>query len=219
MRLPAAEKPGRDIVSAVTPGHGDAPDEAALGERVDSNRLIEELNALDPSISSQSGALERMKALATNGGVAADRGFRPGHFTGSALVVDPERRAFVLLFHRKLQRWLQPGGHADGELDIGSVARREASEETGIVGLQVIRPAIDLDIHEVRPPQEDPHLHFDMRYLVVAPAGAQVIGNHESTEIAWVTLGDLDRYGVDESVERLVTAGFAALDALDPDRS
>ena len=97
---------------------------------------------------------------------------RPGHFTGSALVVDATATRVLLLFHTKLQRWLQPGGHADGDANLAAVALREATEETGICGLRVALPAIDLDVHEVAPPAEDPHLHLDVRFLVVAPEGA-----------------------------------------------
>jgi 8-oxo-dGTP pyrophosphatase MutT (NUDIX family) len=136
------------------------------------------------------------------------------HLTGSALVVDPSTGAVILLHHRKLQRWLQPGGHADGDANLAAVALREAVEETGIRDLQVAVPAIDLDIHRVEPPAEGPHLHLDVRYLVVAPPGAQPQGNHESTDLRWVDPADLDAYGVDEGLRRLVRVGQQALAAL-----
>ena len=73
-----------------------------------------------------------------------------GHLTGSALVVDAAAERVLLLFHRKVRRWLQPGGHVDGDANLAGVALREATEETGIEGLRVVVPAIDLDIHEFR---------------------------------------------------------------------
>ncbi len=86
-----------------------------------------------------------------------------------------------MLLHTKLGRWFQPGGHADGEGNLAAVALDEANEETGIDGLRLATPAIDLDIHLVPLPGEAPHLHLDVRYLAIAPPGADAPGNHESS--------------------------------------
>lgn len=137
----------------------------------------------------------------------ADRAARPGHLTGSALVVDGPGERFVLLFHSRLRRWLQPGGHADGEADLAAVALREATEETGIGELVVDPVPLDVDVHEVAPPGEDPHLHLDVRFLVRAPIGAELRPNHESEAIAWVGWDELARWDVDDSVRRLVARG------------
>jgi len=136
---------------------------------------------------------------------------RPGHLTGSAFVVDPSRNACLMLFHTKLQRWLQPGGHADGDTNLAHVALREAEEETGIKGLQVVTPAIDVDIHEVDPPKEDAHLHLDVRYLIIAPDGAEFAANHESQGMRWVTPAELEDFDVDDGLRRMAKAGFAAV--------
>lgn len=133
---------------------------------------------------------------------------RPGHLTGSAFVVDPSRMAGLVLFHTKLQRWLQPGGHADGDTNLARVAWREATEETGIDGLQVVTPAIDVDIHRVDPPAEDAHLHLDVRFLVLAPDGAEPVGNHESQGFRWVTLDDMGADEFDEGTIRMAQAAF-----------
>ena len=139
-----------------------------------------------------------------------DRTVRPGHLTGSALVLDASGRNIALLFHTKLQRWLQPGGHADGDTNLARVALREATEETGIEGLRVLMNPIDIDIHRVAPPKEDAHLHLDVRFLCQAPKGASLRPNHESTDLRWVSPSDLERYEVDAGLVRLARAGIAA---------
>jgi len=158
---------------------------------------------------------------------ALHRSCTDGHLTGSAMVVDPVRRAFLLLLHAKLGLWLQPGGHADGDANLPGVAWREATEETGIAGLRVVAPAVDLDIHRVPgpsdpsappappdPTREDGHLHLDARYLVLAPPGAEPVANHESLDMRWVPEAELAAFGVDPGTVRLGRAALAALDEL-----
>jgi len=141
---------------------------------------------------------------------AARRTNAAGHLTGSALVVDAAGERTLLMLHRKLGRWFQPGGHADGDTNLPGVALREAREETGIVGLDVVVPAIDVDVHLVEPPREAPHLHLDVRYLVLAPAGGLEHANEESLALRWVTEAELDELDppVDDSTRRLVRRGL-----------
>lgn len=140
---------------------------------------------------------------------ALARTCRPGHLTGSALVVDAEAGRVLLLLHRKLQRWLQPGGHADGDANLAGVALREATEETGIAGLAVWPVPIDLDVHRVAPPAEDDHDHHDVRFLVVAPPGARAVGNHESDALRWAAEDELVGLGADPGLVRLARSGLA----------
>jgi 8-oxo-dGTP pyrophosphatase MutT (NUDIX family) len=135
-----------------------------------------------------------------------------GHLTGSALVVDAERDAALLMHHRKLDKWLQMGGHADGDPDLARVALREATEESGIAGLVLAGDGSpdDLDVHEVRPPGEPPHLHLDVRFIVLAPAGAIPEGNHESRELRWVPLAELATWPED-GLRRLANAARSLL--------
>lgn len=139
----------------------------------------------------------------------AMRTCRPGHLTGSAFVVDPSRMQGLVLFHTKLQRWLQPGGHADGDTNLAGVALKEATEETGIEGLRVVTPAIDVDIHTVNPPHEDAHLHLDVRFLVLAPAGVEPVGNHESQGFRWVGVDDMTTGDFDEATVRMARLALA----------
>src|SRR5271168_5229239 len=109
----------------------------------------------------------------------------PGHFTGSALVVNADGSQVLLHHHRKLDRWLQFGGHCDGDEDILHVARREALEESGVEGLVVAseRP-FDLDIHEIPAHGGDPvHFHYDVRFMFIAPESAAPVLSEESREL------------------------------------
>ena len=153
--------------------------------------------------------------LSRHGPSLARRDTAPGHLTGSALVVDPTGERFLLLLHAKLRRWLQPGGHADGDNELAGVALKEATEETGIADLAVLVPAVDLDIHAVDHGDElGEHLHLDLRFVVVAPPGAREQGNHESLGLRWVTRDELASVADEEGLLRLADAGLTALEAL-----
>jgi 8-oxo-dGTP pyrophosphatase MutT (NUDIX family) len=128
-----------------------------------------------------------------------------GHLTGSAFVVGSERRSLLLIHHRALDRWLQPGGHADGDPDLEAVARREVLEETGVGGLNLLAPGpFDLDIHAIPEKRGVPaHLHYDVRFLFAAPAGSTLQADErEVREAVWIPLDDLGRLPLDESVLR-----------------
>ncbi|MET0729408.1 MAG: NUDIX domain-containing protein [Acidimicrobiales bacterium] len=166
--------------------------------------------------SDHEAARARILAFVDSHPDALHRSCAEGHLTGSALVVDVASRAVLLLFHTKVQRWLQPGGHADGDGHLAHVAVREAEEESGIVGLAVVTPAIDLDVHVFHHADgtEEDHLHLDVRHLVLAPPGAHPAANHESQHIRWVQLDDLVGYDVDDGTHRMARAGMEVLDAL-----
>lgn len=150
----------------------------------------------------------RMRELLDTRPDPLERHERPGHITGSALVVHADLERTLVLLHTKLQIWVQPGGHADGNANLAGVALREAIEETGIEGLKVWSVPVDLDIHEVDPPKEDPHLHYDVRFVVQAPANAIVDANHESQDQRWVRPNELAALGADAGLQRLAAAGL-----------
>lgn len=135
-----------------------------------------------------------------------------GHLTGSALVVDAAGERVLVLWHQKLRIWVQPGGHVDGDGDLGRSALREAAEETGIDGLRLAFPLpIDLDVHRVAPPDADPHDHHDVRFVVLAPAGAEPVANAEADRFRWLRLEEVEADpGCDASLRRLARLGLAA---------
>lgn len=137
---------------------------------------------------------------------------RPGHFTGSAWIVDRARRHALLVLHRKLGRWLQSGGHADGDADLAAVARREAEEETGLRRF-TSAPAeiLDLDRHWIPERGSEPgHWHYDVRFLLEADPADPLTVSAESRELAWVALDRVAERNASESLARLVRKTAAA---------
>lgn len=120
----------------------------------------------------------------------------PGHITGSAWIIDESRKYTFLTHHAKLNRWLQPGGHADGEEDVFQVALREATEETGLKSLKPFSISIfDIDIHTIPARKDFPeHDHYDVRFLFTANRNEQFTISEESVNLAWISLDELDKY-------------------------
>ena len=139
-----------------------------------------------------------------------------GHLTGSAIIVEKSRERVLVMLHKKLNIWLQPGGHADGEGYLGNVAHREAVEETGIQNLTLFTPAIDCDVHRIpKFGDEKAHFHFDVTYLLLAPETAKINHNHESTDMRWVTLEELERLTEEERLFRLARVGLQLARGID----
>lgn len=134
-----------------------------------------------------------------------ERDCASGHVTGSAWVVSSDGSRVLLMHHRKLGKWLQPGGHADGHWDIPEVALREAHEETGLTKLEVEREKIfDVDVHYIPGRgSEQAHYHYDVRFVVRAAADAQCVKNEEATELRWVELERVAHLTREESVLRM----------------
>ena len=129
----------------------------------------------------------------------------PGHFTGSAWVVSADGDRALLMHHRKLGIWVQPGGHADGDGDLAAVALREAEEETGLRGLRIEGGVFDLDRHLIPARGSDPaHYHYDVRFVVRAGADEAFVVNEESHALAWRPIRDIasDSHA-DGSVQRM----------------
>jgi 8-oxo-dGTP pyrophosphatase MutT (NUDIX family) len=114
--------------------------------------------------------------------------FTPGHVTGSGFVVCASTGRVLLHHHRRLDAWLQMGGHDDGERDAAATALREAREESGLEDLAFLSPAIlDVDVHPIPAGRgEPPHLHHDVRYaLVTRTPGAIRRDDAESIDLRW----------------------------------
>lgn len=149
------------------------------------------------------GVVGRFKALIENHAECFDRDCWHGHITGSAWLVSPDQQHLLLTHHRKLNMWLQLGGHSDGDPSTDEVAMREAREESGLA-VQLLNPDIfDLDVHEIPERKNDPaHYHFDVRYQIQA-GGEKFRISEESLDLAWVKIDELERYTKEESILRM----------------
>jgi len=134
------------------------------------------------------------------------RSFPKGHITGSAWVVNGDGSEILLTHHRKLDRWLQLGGHADGESDVLAVAIKEAEEESGLSGFTHIGPGIfDIDIHPIPARKNEPeHLHYDVRYVLRANGCTDYTVSDESHDLRWVRPDEVKTLTTEESMARMV---------------
>lgn len=134
----------------------------------------------------------------------------PGHLTASALVLDAAGERALLTFHAQLGKWLQLGGHCDGDANLAAVALGEAIEESGIEDLAIDPMPVDLDVHPIPARKGEPgHLHLDTRFLVFAPEGARERASEESVELRWFTRAETDALETDDSVRRLFRIALA----------
>jgi 8-oxo-dGTP pyrophosphatase MutT (NUDIX family) len=159
-----------------------------LDRTADLRRRLEGHRAVDRRERAHRAAFE---ALLRDRGDPFDRGrFDPGHVTASGYVLSPDLSAVLLVHHRTLERWLQPGGHVEpSDADVETAARREVREETGLRALDRVGPddtPFDLDVHEIPArPGQPAHRHFDVRFLFVA-RDAAVRGGSDVRDVAWV---------------------------------
>ncbi len=161
--------------------------------------------------------IERIRSLVTGHPDCFERTCMPGHITGSAWIVSPDRSKYLMTRHRIFDRWLQLGGHSDGCTRPHLVALREAEEESGLKGFGLYREPegvvpLDVDIHAIAPRDDVPaHEHHDLRYLLVASAEQPLKISDESHDLRWFERNDLMEMIHEESVLRMLRKGDAAL--------
>jgi 8-oxo-dGTP pyrophosphatase MutT (NUDIX family) len=128
-----------------------------------------------------------------------------GHITGSAWVVDKLEKRVLLTHHKKLGKWLQLGGHSDGDPDTLSVALREAQEESGLTGLKPVSKEIfDIDSHDIPARCDGPaHIHYDIRFLFQVSGTDKFKISDESNELAWIDIDKVGSVSKEESLLRM----------------
>ena len=153
-------------------------------------RLLAELHGYDAFDSAEERHRGAMVALLSENDAFSRAHFQPGHFTASCYIIDDEGR-LLLHHHRRLDRWLQMGGHVEGEESPERAALREGEEESGLRDLALASGGLfDLDIHGIPAAKGEPdHDHYDVRYLArTASPDAIALDRAESNELAWMTL-------------------------------
>jgi len=151
------------------------------------------------------------RELASTDANAARRERQAGHLTGSAWLVSADGERVLLTHHRKLDRWLQLGGHADGDADLARVALREAEEESGLPDLEVEPIVFDLDRHRIPARGDEPeHWHYDVRFVVRARGSEAFVVGEESHALAWRDVAEIARDdAADVSLRRMARKWLA----------
>lgn len=136
-----------------------------------------------------------------------ERSHLRGHITGSAWIIDRTHKKVLLTHHRKLDRWLQLGGHSDGDANTLNVALREAQEESGLDAVTPINERIfDVDVHLIPARKQEPcHYHYDVRFLFEADSTQSFTVSEESHDLAWIALDQVQRYSDEASIARMVS--------------
>ena len=136
---------------------------------------------------------------------AFHRNHLPGHITGSAWVLNENHSKVLMVHHARLNRWLQPGGHADRDEDVLSVALRELKEETGIRNvIQLGSGIFDLDVHPIPARIDFPqHDHYDVRFAFQANESEPLIVSDESNDVKWISFEELHTYADNNSILRM----------------
>ena len=135
----------------------------------------------------------------------------PGHITAAAWILAPDRQRFLLTHHRKLNRWLQLGGHADGEAHVEQVALREAQEESGMQDFEIVSAGagsallpLDVDVHMIPARGDEPeHEHHDIRFLLIAGPDQELVVSDESHDLGWFEMRDMGNVIEEESLLRM----------------
>ena len=170
------------------------------------NYLLQKLRSYRPIDAHEIEMRKRIIEFVETNSDCFERTLQTGHITASALIVNKQRTHTLLTHHHKLDKWLQLGGHSDGDTDTLNVALREAEEESGIKNIIAVSGNIfDVDVHDIPPRKGEPeHFHYDIRFLFEADDSQHLTITSESKDLAWIPLKDIERYTTEESMIRMV---------------
>jgi 8-oxo-dGTP pyrophosphatase MutT (NUDIX family) len=169
------------------------------------NELIRKLRDYQTEWENESDTVERFIEFVSTNEDCFERKLKESHITGSAWVVSKDGRQVLLTHHKKLNRWFQLGGHADGNSDVLGVAMREAQEESGLERVEQISGKIfDIDIHRIPERGSEPeHYHYDVRYALKAAGNEEYTVSNESHNLGWIEIEKLSELTEEESMLRM----------------
>jgi 8-oxo-dGTP pyrophosphatase MutT (NUDIX family) len=180
--------------------------------------FLSDLDAYSAADDTEQTALTRIREFVARSPDAFSRSNPEGHITASAVVADPRAPAFLLVWHRKLGRWLQPGGHLEeDDASVFAAAIREAREETGIEAFAhpIGDRILDVDVHPIPAHGPDPaHFHFDIRFLLTPAEPAP----SNRADAAWFSAADA-LSGSDDSLPRALRKAISKLSPMRPSRT
>ena len=167
--------------------------------------ILELLTRYQKETPSEAEVTTRFIGFVTANPGCFERSLAIGHVTGSAWVVNEAGTHVLLTHHKKLNKWFQLGGHADGESDILKAALTEVDEESGLASYEPISTEIfDIDIHAIPARKEEPeHYHYDVRFAVRSTGGDDYVVSEESHDLSWVEIAKLAEYTQEESMLRM----------------
>ncbi|WP_020529239.1 NUDIX hydrolase [Flexithrix dorotheae] len=169
-------------------------------------KLLDQLQSYTTTDSHEQAMLESTISFVQENEDCFLRSNLKGQVTGSAWIIDPSKTFALFIHHKKLEKWLQPGGHSDGDGDILNVALKEAEEETGLQNfVKVNREIFDIDVHEIPERKGVPaHFHYDVRFAFMADKSQQLVISDESIDLKWIALDEIPDFNNEESILRLV---------------
>lgn len=169
-------------------------------------KLLIDLKKYIPFDSHEKEMVGKVISLIENTPDCFHNNFFPAHITASAWIIDNGLTHMLFTYHKKLNKWLQLGGHADGEENLVNAATREAMEESGLTSVQLADPGIfDVDIHEIPARKDIPaHYHYDVRYLFKADKDEPLIVSDESHDLKWLDINEVAQYNNGCSILRML---------------
>jgi len=169
------------------------------------NKLLNLLKDYSEKYHDEKYIIDRFITFIRNNQNCFERSLEHGHITASAWVMDNELKNVLLTHHKKLDKWLQLGGHVDGKSDVLKEAIREVNEESGLISLELKSDGIfDLDVHLIPSHKnESEHFHYDVRFLFISDEPSKISISDESNDLKWISIKQIKQYTTEPSILRM----------------